>query len=200
MNSASPKQAKISSQKELTGYCLLLIHLITRAAPKPLDSSSLLTQNNNGEQEAGGQGREKERPATLRLWGRAKVFPCPSPHLLFPRKLCPVRPARKSLLDDGTEVAGAALLSHVALRTGKAVGHYTVKTLDPLACSGVPFLCISLKHLPGYQASSPSCRIDESFEAVICATFFSFLPFGSKRIAFALRTPCVLVFQNGFVV
>lgn len=84
LNSASSKQAKISSQKEQTGYCLLLIHLITRAAPEPLDSPSLLTQNNDGEQEARGTGKRRRKTSYAE---KSQGFSLPLPPLVSKKAL-----------------------------------------------------------------------------------------------------------------
>lgn len=78
------RAANISSQKEQTGYCLVLIHLITRAAPEPLDSPSLLTQNNDGEQEARGTGKRKRKTSYTE---KSQGFSLPLPPLVSKKAL-----------------------------------------------------------------------------------------------------------------
>lgn len=91
---------------------LFLRYTIRSVSAECPDTSSLLTQNNDGEQEAGvgvwgggevGGGavldkREKERPVTLRDSGEEPSLFLPLPPLVrfFVSKLCPIRSSRKS--------------------------------------------------------------------------------------------------------
>lgn len=115
LNSVSSNQRRLN-RKNRQKCCLLLIHLITSAASEPLGVPSLLTQNHDREQEARRTGERRKKDQLPETLGKSQgFFSRPSPHWLVQRKLCPIRPAREHLLDDGTEAAGASWLSHTWL-------------------------------------------------------------------------------------